>query len=108
MYLCNKKSLLIDLVFRGVILSKKRTKTNKKQTLIFLRSPKHFNVGKRKVISFNNRVAYKYAIGLFIYTKNLKNTYFFFNLLSSILNYDSLFRVNSIKVTTKTTISWDN
>lgn len=105
MYLYNKKSFLLNLNFRGIILSKKRTKTNKKQTLIFLRSPKHFNVGKRKVISFNNRVSYVYRINLPFATKKLNSKYFFFSILSSILNYDSLFRVNSIKITSKTSIS---
>ena len=103
----NKKSKLINLVFRGIILSKPKNKKNKKQTLIFLRSPKHFNVGKRKVISFNNKIAYSYAVSLAILTNSLRyGNIFFLVLLSSVMRHNGLFRVNSLKITTKTTISW--
>lgn len=104
MYLYSKKSVLLNLVFRGVILSK--TKKNKKQTLIFLRSPKHFNVGKRKVISFNNKAVYTYNIKLPIFTNNLKNNTFFLILMGSVVSYNTLFRINSLKITTISSISW--
>ena len=105
----NKKSLLTKLVFRGILLSKTNIKKNKKQTLIFLRSPKHFNIGKRKVTSFNNKVAYSYDTNLLIFTNKLQNNnVFFLTLLSSIVGYNSLFRINSLKITTVGKISWNN
>jgi hypothetical protein len=104
LYLYSKKSILINLIFRGVYLS--RIKNNKKQTLIFLRSPKHFNVGKRKVISFNNKKAEVYSLNLQTSTDSLNHPLFYSNLLLKTLLFNNRFRVNSTKVTLKTKILW--
>ena len=49
MYLINKGGTLKNLCLRGVYLSKKFSKTQNKQTLVYLRAPKHFNIGKQEI-----------------------------------------------------------
>ena len=60
LYLINKGGTLKNLCLRGVYLSKKFSKTQNKQTLVYLRAPKHFNIGKQEVLSFRNKFSHYY------------------------------------------------
>lgn len=96
MYLLNKGCVLNEIVIRGVFLTKKEN--NRKQTLIFLRSPKHFNIGKRKVISFNNRCNIYSNVDLKCPLLFFKNHPYIFNLIYKNFKFNILYRINSIKV----------
>lgn len=100
---CNLNFLNI----RGIYFSKKLTKKHKKNTLVYLRSPKHFNIGKHKVFSFNNintlLINLKLKIPLLFV---LKNTLFFYKILQQIYRYKLLFRFNSIRINTTTKIKF--
>lgn len=107
MYKLNKFSILKCLKLRGIFLSKKVLKRKHKQTLIYLRSPKHFNIGKQKVLSFNNKYTYnllcnyKIASSVYIYS-----SHYFFKILNFFFKFNSLFRINSIKVKNITKIKF--
>lgn len=107
MYKINKKILLNYFNIRGLFFSKKLTQRHKKHTVVYLRSPKHFNIGKHKVFSFNNTnkilINLKLTLPIVIL---LKNSLFFFTILEKFLNYKLLFRFNSIRVNTKITIKF--
>ena len=91
MYKLNKNTNMTKLILRGNYLTKKFFKKNSKQTLIFLRAPKHFNIGKHKVSSFVNFKSYLYNVNYslfisqFLLNKNffdIKNNFkfkFFYN-----------------------------
>lgn len=106
MYLLNRVSFLTTIYIRGIYLTKTKTKTNKKQTLIFLRSPKHFNIGKRKVISFNNKHNIKINLNMFIPTRSSKLNFYYFSLISSLFKFDTTYRINSLRIKTKSAIIW--
>jgi len=59
LYKIDSESKLIKLKINYLLLSKRTNKyinliNKKKQQLIFLRAPKHFNIGKHKIHSFDN------------------------------------------------------
>lgn len=102
MYLLNKQGTLCSICIRGLFLSKKFSTKNKKQNLIFLRSPKHFNVGKQKIISFNNKKNYLLNVHYHYLTKNIiKNYNNIFNFLVNNFKLNLLFRINSINISYK-------
>lgn len=105
MYKINKKSILTKLILRGNYLTKKFFKKNSKQTLIFLRAPKHFNIGKHKISSFVNSHNYEYNFNYSIPTfGSLTNKLFFFKIFSLFHKLHFLFIINSIRITTKVKI----
>lgn len=104
MYQLSKFCLINNIRVRGVFLTKKNN--NKKQTLIFLRSPKHFNIGKRKVISFNNKQNYIYSLYFHTQKNNIYSNYFIFNLIYKLYYFNILYRINSIKLSVITKIKW--
>jgi hypothetical protein len=102
LYKINKISTLKKFVLRGNYLTNKVLKKTSKQTLIFLRAPKHFNIGKRKVSSFVNYKKFVYNFNLNLptdeYNKNGKTFFRFFCLFHK-LNF--LYVVNSVRITSK-------
>lgn len=102
LYKINKTSILTNLTLRGNFLTKKFFKKNSKQTLIFLRAPKHFNIGKHKVSSFKNFYKYNYSFNYKIPTEQfLNNKLLFLKFFSLFHKIHLLYTLNSIKVSTK-------
>lgn len=92
---------------RGIYFSKKFIKKHKKHSLVYLRSPKHFNIGKHKVFSFNNTNSQKISLKLILPTVfMLKNNIFFFKILEYFYYFKLLFRFNSFRVNVKTKIKF--
>lgn len=107
MYLLKNKGIINKITIRGLFLSKKFLKTNKKQTLIYLRSPKHFNIGKQKVLSFNNKFNYKFSLNTPVLLDFfLKNQQHIIKLILPFFKFNVLFRINSSLITTKFLIRW--
>lgn len=107
MYKLNKNSNLINLTLRGNYLTKKILKKNSKQTLIFLRAPKHFNIGKHKISSFSNFYKYSYNLNFKLATQQfLVNKNFFFNFFTLFHKVHILYIINSVKIKTKIKIKW--
>ena len=93
---------MTKLILRGNYLTKKFFKKNSKQTLIFLRAPKHFNIGKHKVSSFVNFKSYLYNVNYSLFISQfLLNKNFFFSILTLFHKLNVLYVTNSIKVKTK-------
>lgn len=102
MYKLNKNTNMTKLILRGNYLTKKFFKKNSKQTLIFLRAPKHFNIGKHKVSSFVNFKSYLYNVNYSLFISQfLLNKNFFFSILTLFHKLNVLYVINSIKVKTK-------
>ena len=102
MYKLNKNTNMTKLILRGNYLTKKFFKKNSKQTLIFLRAPKHFNIGKHKVSSFVNFKSYLYNVNYSLFISQfLLNKNFFFSILTLFHKLNVLYVTNSIKVKTK-------
>ena len=98
---------MTKLILRGNYLTKKFFKKNSKQTLIFLRAPKHFNIGKHKVSSFVNFKSYLYNVNYSLFISQfLLNKNFFFSILTIFHKLNVLYVTNSIKVKTKIKIKW--
>ena len=92
---------------RGIYFSKKLLKKHKKHTLVYLRSPKHFNIGKHKLHSFNNSNNQLIKLKMILPTIFiLKNTFFFFKILEYFYYFKLLFRFNSLRVNVKTKIKF--
>ncbi len=108
MYLISNESTLSKVVTRGIFLSKKFNKKNHKSTLVYLRSPKHFNIGKHKIFFFKNRYKDELFFSMKISTKILIfYEHYFFKIIFKLLNIHNLKRINSIRVNTKTKIKWN-
>lgn len=107
MYKINKITILEKFLLRGNYLTKKIFKKNSKQTLIFLRAPKHFNIGKHKISSFVNFKKYNYFLNYKVPTNEfLKNKYFFYKIYNIFHNFHFLYIINSIKITSSLKIKW--
>ena len=105
MYKINKTSTLNVITLRGNYLTKKVFKKISKQTLIFLRAPKHFNIGKHKVSSFVNYKKHSYLLNFKIPTNEfLKNKFLFYYLFSTFHKINIHYILNSIKISIKTKI----
>lgn len=99
--------MLKKLVLRGNYLTKKLFKKNSKQTLIFLRAPKHFNIGKHKISSFVNFYKYVYNCNYNIPSNQiLTNSVFVFSLFHLFHKLHFLYVINSIRLTTTVKIKW--
>lgn len=95
------------LVIRGTFLSKRFLKSNKKNTLVYLRSPKHFNIGKHKVFSFKNNFSTHLLLNLKLANKALVYyPMFFFRYIPTIVDVNTLKRINSLRVSISTKIKW--
>lgn len=107
MYKINKTIILEKFSLRGNYLTKKIFKKNSKQTLIFLRAPKHFNIGKHKISSFINYKKYNYFLNYQIPTNEFfKNKYLFYKIYNIFHKFHFLFILNSIKITSSLKIKW--
>lgn len=107
MYKINKISKLNYILLRGNCLTKKLSKNITKQTLIFLRAPKHFNIGKHKVSSFVNFKTYKYIFDFILPTNSLiKNKSFFYRLFTICHKLNLNYNITSIRINTKLKIKW--
>lgn len=107
MYKLNKISKLNFLILRGNYLTKKMFKTLSKQTLIFLRAPKHFNIGKHKVSSFVNYKNYRYNFNYIFPTQSfITNKFFFYRLYTLFHKLNLTYNITSIKINTKVKIRW--
>jgi hypothetical protein len=105
LYKINFSGTLKTLVIRGTFLSKKFLKTNKKSTLVYLRSPKHFNIGKHKVFSFKNSFSTLLSLNLKIANKALVNyPLFFFKFVPAIVDVNTLKRINSVRISVATKV----
>ena len=107
MYKIFSTSIVNNLKTRGYILSKKFSKLNKKQTLDFLRAPKHFNIGKHKVLSFKNIKTETFILEKKINYNDFKNVNFLFiHSLNNLFKLNLLYSINSIVIKTKIKIKW--
>lgn len=107
MYKINKLSNLNFILLRGNYLTKKVYKKLSKQTLIFLRAPKHFNIGKHKVSSFVNYKKHIYRFSYVFPTNDfIKNKYFFYKIFSLFHKINLTYSITSIKINTKVKIQW--
>jgi len=107
LYKINKKNILKTIILRGHYLTKKMSKKNSKQTLIFLRAPKHFNIGKHKISSFVNFKKYVYNFNYIASTIGFnKNKFFFYNLFNIFHNMHLHYSLTSIKVRISVKIKW--
>jgi hypothetical protein len=105
LYKINKASILEKFVLRGNYLTKKILKNTSKQTLIFVRAPKHFNIGKRKVSSFVNYKKFVYNLNFNVPTTELsKNGKTFFKFFSLFHKLNILYIVNSVRISSKVKI----
>jgi hypothetical protein len=106
MYQINQECIIESCIIRGVYLTKKRTKKWKKQCTVFLRSPKHFNIGKHKIFSFKTKKNFFYFINMktlysiFVNSKGLYKIYGYIHFC------DLLHRVNSVKYKVSVDILW--
>jgi len=105
LYTLKNTSELNIIGIRGYNLTKKLNKKQSRGSLVFLRPPKHFNIGKRKVYSFRNYQKFIYHVKLFIPTPFIiKNPYRVFYLLKEIHKFHLLYNISSIKISLKTKI----
>ena len=105
MYRINNSSKLESITIRYNLLSKKYFKKSKKSTLVYLRSPKHFNIGKHKVFSFKNFFALKLFLNYKVYLQVLlKYPMFLIRLLPKFTEINMLRKVNSLRVKAKVNI----
>lgn len=107
MFKINTNNYLNSIILRGNNLTRlNNNKKNSKKTLIILRSPKHFNIGKHKIFSFNNHKSYKIQINAPINNYFLNNNYTtFFNTQNNYnINYN--FKINSVRLNYTTKIKW--
>lgn len=105
MYKIFKFSDLYKICIRGNNLTKKLNKNNSKQTMVFLRSPKHFNIGKHKILSFLNHFNYVYNTKLTLHI-NIINKYptFLYDTIVEYHKFHLLHKISSIRVTSKVKI----
>ena len=97
----SKNTTLKEFSLRGNYLTKKIFKKNSKQTLIFLRAPKHFNIGKHKISSFVNFKTYNYYFNYIIPTNDFfKNKLLFSKIYNIFHKFHFLYILNSVKITT--------
>lgn len=102
MYKLNKVSNLNHVILRGNYMTKKVIKNVSKQTLIFLRAPKHFNIGKHKVSSFVNSRIHIYKFNFSFPTAQfIKNKFFIYRLFSLFHKMNILYTITSIRINTK-------
>lgn len=107
MYKINKTSSLTYIMLRGNYLTKKVFKKISKQTLIFLRAPKHFNIGKHKVSSFLNFKTHLYKVNFKLPTTSfIKNKFLFYYLFSTFHKININYAITSIKLNIKTKIKF--
>ena len=105
MYSLKNNSELKIITIRGYNLTKKLNKKQSRGSLVFLRPPKHFNIGKRKIHSFRNYQKFFYYIKLSLPTSFiLKNPYRVFYILKEIHKFHLLYNISSIKISLKTKI----
>lgn len=105
MYKIKKISYLNTIALRGHYLTKKILPKTSKQTMIFLRSPKHFNIGKHKVHSFLNFKKIIYNILYKIPTSSfINNKLAFFKIFNSFHKFHLLYSLTSIKFRVNQTI----
>lgn len=107
MYKINKFGVLKTLCIRSSYLSKKFFKKNSKSTLVYLRSPKHFNIGKHKIFSFKNLHNERIELNNKLYFRLLiKFPIYFFKLLLNISANHNLKRINSLRITSVIKVKW--
>lgn len=107
MYKISKNGCLKQLYIRGYNLTKKLNKNQTKHSLVFLRAPKHFNIGKHKVLSFKNYYTHSYytniKIPVLFFMKNPQQLY---NFIIEFHKFHLLYKIASIKVTVKVKIKF--
>lgn len=108
MYLVSNNSSLECIVLRGYFVSKKNLKKNNYQCLVYLRSPKHFNIGKQKVFSFNSKFCYKFKIKKKIhYNKTITNPEFNYPIFLKNFKSNINFKHTSTKISVISFIKWN-
>ena len=76
--------------------------------MVYLRSPKHFNIGKQKIFSFNNKFVYSFNIHKRVYQKFIlnNNTFNYLFFLKN-KNFHLNFKIASSKISVQTSIKWN-
>ena len=78
-----------------------------RQSLVFLRAPKHFNIGKHKVFSFKNFYKKFYNLNLFFYLFfYLNNNKLLYNIITEFHKFHLLYKISSMKITIKVKIQF--
>ena len=99
MYKINKNININQIFIRGYNLTKKLNKYQSKHSLVFLRAPKHFNIGKHKVLSYKNQKTYLYKTKLMIPTIFVvKYPLHIYNTLLHFHKFHILHKITSIKM----------
>lgn len=107
MYKINKKCLITTIYLKFLKLLKKKSQTkNVKQTLIFLRSPKHFNIGKRKIYSFKYLYVKKLQCNLPLLTNQIMSTNNYFFKIKNQMQYTINDSYVGERITFKVKIKW--
>lgn len=107
MYKLAKNSKLTLITLRGHYLTKKILPKTSKQTMVFLRAPKHFNIGKHKVHSFVNYKKILYPVQYNIPTTQfIENKLIFLKLFNMFHNYNLLYSLTGVKLKVTQTIKW--
>lgn len=107
MYKIKKTSLLTLITLRGHYLTKKIFPKISKQTMVFLRAPKHFNIGKHKVHSFVNFKKITYPVNYNIPTQQLiDNRLAFFKIFNLFHKYNLLYSLTGVRLKVTQTIKW--
>ncbi len=106
----NKKSILLKVKYNlqfltwNKKLAKKYLVKKSKSTLITLRSPKHFNIGKHKFETLNYKTKKLFIkFNTKVRTSSIiTSTNFFYNSLKKKISLTPTISVNSLKMTVKT------
>jgi hypothetical protein len=107
LYKLNKFVIFKNICIRSNYLSRKFFKKNCKSTLVYLRSPKHFNIGKFKIFSFNNIQNEKIELNSYLsYKLFIKYPIYFFKVVLNTTAVHTLRRINSLRVRVITKIKW--
>jgi len=105
LYKLKKNSQLTLISLRGHYLTKKIIPKISKQTMVFLRSPKHFNIGKHKVHSFLNFKKINYAVMYKVPTQDfVQNKITFFKIFNTFHKYNLLYSLTVVKLRITQTI----
>jgi hypothetical protein len=103
------KNITVDQIFvRGYNLTKKLNKRQTMHSLVFLRPPKHFNIGKHKVLSFKNKKTHRYVVNLNIpFISIVKYPLFLYNMVLHFHKFHILHTIVSIKINAKIKINFN-
>lgn len=107
MYKINNNINIQKIFIRGYHLTKKLNKYQSRHSLVFLRAPKHFNIGKHRVLSFKNQNTFLYNVNLNIPTRILiQYPTQLYNVLLHFHKFHLLHKIVSLKISAKLKITF--